>query len=139
MVGTSATSFELGDYACFRIVGDDAEAFLQGQLSNDIRRLATDGSQLSTFNDPQGRVLALLRLFQTAEGIVAALPAPLLDSVTRRLHMFLLRSSAKIEPSPEWRLMGHLGNPPAPRSGPLQDPAFPAQTLQSRDPSRLSR
>lgn len=118
MVDTSATSFELADYACFRVVGNDAEAFLQGQLSNDIRQLATDGSQLSTYNDPQGRVLALIRLFHTADGIVAALPASLFDTVTRRLQMFLLRSHARIEACPEWRLVGRVGDLPAVRSGP---------------------
>jgi folate-binding protein YgfZ len=114
MTDTSVRNFDLGDYACFQVDGDDAVTFLQGQFSNDLGNLPAGSGQLSTFNDPQGRVIAILRLFRVAEGIVAALPATLLDPVVRRLRMFLLRSRASISAPVHWRICGHKGRPPEP-------------------------
>ncbi|MGD8424673.1 MAG: hypothetical protein PVI25_03950 [Gammaproteobacteria bacterium] len=114
MTDTSLRNFDLGDYACFQVDGDDAGTFLQGQLSSDLQNLPAGGGQLSTFNDPQGRVIAILRLFRVAEGIVAAVPATLLDPVVKRLRMFLLRSRASISAPVHWRIYGHTGRPPNP-------------------------
>lgn len=114
MTTASLKNFELGDYACFQVTGDDAVSFLQGQLSNDLETLPPGGGQLSTFNDPQGRVIAILRLFRVQEAIVAALPASLLDPVVSRLRMFLLRARASIDAPAPWRLYGHTGRPPDP-------------------------
>ncbi len=105
-------NFDLGDYACFLVDGDDADTFLQGQLSNDLQKLPAGGGQLSTFNDPQGRVIAILRLFRVTQGIVGAVPAGLLEPVAKRLRMFLLRSRASISTEVPWKLYGHRGRPP---------------------------
>lgn len=108
----TGTPIELGDYACLEISGEDAGAFLQGQLSNDVRQIGPGEGQLSTFNDPQGRVIAILRLFRVPGGFVGALPRPLLEPVARRLGMFLLRARAVITAPAPWRVFGHSGRPP---------------------------
>lgn len=113
MTTGSDTTFPLGDYACIQIDGEDAEAFLQGQLSNDVRAITPGEAQLSTFNDPQGRVVALLRVFRLPAAFVLALPAPLLEPVTRRLRMFLLRARASITAPAPWAISGRTGQPPA--------------------------
>src|SRR5215469_9331756 len=51
-----------------RARGPDALSFLQGQLSNDLTRLAADRSLLAGYHNPQGRVIALLRVLQLAPG-----------------------------------------------------------------------
>jgi folate-binding protein YgfZ len=114
MTKSSSKNFELVDYACFQVEGDDAVSFLQGQLSNDLEALPSGGGQLSTFNDPQGRVIAILRLFRVQEAIIAALPASLLDPVVSRLRMFLLRAQVSISAPAPWQLYGHTGRPPDP-------------------------
>ena len=115
------TPIELGDYACLEISGEDADAFLQGQLSNDVRQICPGEGQLSTFNDPQGRVIAILRLFRAPGGFVGALPRPLLEPVARRLGMFLLRARAVITAPAPWRIFGHSARPPVSAS---DSPAF---------------
>ena len=115
MTHPSLRNFDLGDYACFQVDGDDAEAFLQGQLSNDLQNLPAGSGQLSTFNDPQGRVIAILRFFRVTEGFVAAVPGTLLDPVVKRLRMFLLRSRASVNAPVPWKIYGHRGRPPEPR------------------------
>jgi hypothetical protein len=49
-----------------RARGTDVVQFLQGQLSNDLSRLGPESSLLAGYHNPQGRVLALLRLVHIA-------------------------------------------------------------------------
>jgi len=106
--------FALDDYSCLEITGEDAESFLQGQLSNDVRHLPAGGGHLTTYNDPQGRVIALLRLFRTEAGFIACLPATLAGSVAARLGMFVMRARVSIQPTTHWRLIGVQGDAPVP-------------------------
>ncbi len=97
-------------YGVLHFAGPDARAFLQGQLSNDLALLAADRPLLAGLHSPQGRVLALLRLWPEehgADGVLAALPAELLAGVTTQLRRFVLRSKVTIaNASGVWQLHG---------------------------------
>jgi folate-binding protein YgfZ len=80
-----------------RFSGADAVEFLQGQLSNDIRRLAAGTSLLAAYSSPQGRVIAVLHLIPTAAGVLAVLPRELVEPVRDRLRKFVMRSKVLIE------------------------------------------
>jgi folate-binding protein YgfZ len=80
-----------------RFSGADAVQFLQGQLSNDMRRLAAGTSLLAAYSSPQGRVIAVLHLIPTAAGVLAVLPRELVDPVRDKLRKFVLRSKVLIE------------------------------------------
>lgn len=80
-----------------RIGGEDANRFLQGQLTNDIRLLADGRTQLAALNTPQGRVVALLRLRQTDDGIYALLPQELASTVAAALRRFVLRAKVDLQ------------------------------------------
>jgi len=81
-----------------RFHGSDATAFLQGQLSNDIEALAVGATQLAGYHNPQGRVIALLRLTRAAPGeILAQLPLELVEPVAQRLRRYVLRSKLAID------------------------------------------
>jgi folate-binding protein YgfZ len=79
-----------------RIGGADAAAFLQGQLTNDVRLLADGRTQLAACCTSQGRVIALVRLRQTDDAIYALMPADLLGKVATHLRKFVLRSRVEI-------------------------------------------
>jgi len=49
-------------YGLLSFKGSDASKFLQGQLSNDMNLLDEHSFVLAGYHNPQGRVLALLRL-----------------------------------------------------------------------------
>ncbi|MGH8457403.1 MAG: YgfZ/GcvT domain-containing protein [Stenotrophobium sp.] len=87
----------LGQLAYLHVSGADAEAFLQGQLSSDIRLLTAERAQISSFNSPKGRMLAVLHLFRHGDGVVMELERSLLEPVLKRLRMFVLRSKVMIE------------------------------------------
>ena len=95
-----------------RARGPDAVSFLQGQLSNDLTRLGADHSLLAGYHNPQGRVIALLRVLQAApDDLLAVLPRELIAPVVTRLTKFILRAKVKLaDESQQWRIDGVLLN-----------------------------
>jgi folate-binding protein YgfZ len=87
----------LEDFGVLRFQGADARKFLQGQLSNDIGRLAAGTILRAGLHNPQGRTVALLWLAARAENeILAVLPRELVDTVASQLRKYLLRSKLVI-------------------------------------------
>jgi hypothetical protein len=107
-MSTNWNLVSLGDLGVLRFRGADAVRFLQGQVSNDVERLSAERSQLAGYHNPQGRVIALLRLVQLApDDVVAILPRELIATVAGRLGKFVLRAKVKIaDDSTEWRVQG---------------------------------
>lgn len=87
----------LDHFALIRVRGSEAREFLQGQLSNDIRRVTAGQGQLTSYNSPKGRVLAILQAFEHDGCIHLILPRDLLEPVLRRLRMFVLRADVTLE------------------------------------------
>jgi tRNA-modifying protein YgfZ len=98
----------LDDLGVLRLRGPDAVRFLQGQVSNDVEKLTAERSQLAGYHNPQGRVIALIRLVQlAADDVLAVLPRELVASVASRLTKFVLRAKVKItDESSGWRVTG---------------------------------
>ena len=94
-----------------RFRGPDAARFLQGQLSNDIGRLRTQPALLAGLHDPQGRVLAILRLVALEENdLLALLPRELAPSIQRHLQKFVLRAKLTVSiADTEWQAYGLCG------------------------------
>ena len=80
-----------------RVSGPDAISFLQGQLSQDIEPLGIGGHAWAFLLEPQGKVVAFLRVERTADdAIELATDAPAADVVTR-IERYKLRVKATIE------------------------------------------
>lgn len=91
------------------VEGPDAQAFLQGQLSQDILTLAVGQAAPALLLSPQGKLVALLRVLRTGE------QAYLLDvdagwggGVVERLRRFMLRTDCQVEPR-DWRCVAVRG------------------------------
>ncbi len=90
-----------------RIEGADARAFLQGQLSNDLRLLTPAASLLTSYNSPQGRVIALPRLIERDQEMFAILPRELIGKVIERLRKYVLRAKVVLsDVSEEFFVLG---------------------------------
>ena len=77
--------------------GADAAAFLQGQLSNDVRAVQPARAQLSSYNSAKGRMLAVLHVLRTADdAFLLEVHRGVLDAVLKRLRMFVLRSKVTL-------------------------------------------
>ena len=99
--------------ALIEVTGEDAQEFLQGQLSNDLDAIGAGekSCQLNAYCNPKGRVLALIRLVKCAAGFQMIVPAELADNLVRRLTMYVLRAKVKIARKPEIPLLGRIGPP----------------------------
>lgn len=77
--------------------GPDAESFLQGQLSQDVAGLAVGESTLSFLLQPQGKVVALVRVRRdAADRFVLDVDAGWGAAVVERLNRFRLRVKCEI-------------------------------------------
>ncbi len=98
---------DLSHYGLISVHGEDAATFLQGQLTNDIRKVDDAHSQLSGLCNPKGRLLATFRVFRRGDSYYLCLPASMLEDVLRRLRMFVLRSRVTLEDASDTFV--HLG------------------------------
>ena len=107
---STSSLFRLPQLGLIRARGEDAQAFLQGQLSNDVRQLAPDRAQLSGYCSPKGRLLAVLTVLMLADDAFAlVLPRSLVAPTSKRLKMFVLRSKVALDEAPEFQLAGRFG------------------------------
>jgi folate-binding protein YgfZ len=109
---SALSTVSLDELGVLRARGPDAVSFLQGQLSNDLARLSAERSLLAGYHNPQGRVIAVLRLLQLApDDLLAVLPRELIPPVAARLSKFILRAKVKLaDESPQWRVSGLLAS-----------------------------
>ncbi|HEV2285326.1 MAG TPA: hypothetical protein VGR80_04720, partial [Steroidobacteraceae bacterium] len=119
----------LAHLGVLRACGRDVVAFLQGQLSADLAALTRERSLLAGCHNPQGRVLALMRLFEREPGeVLALLPRELIGPIVARLRGFVLRSRVELtDESAAWRIEGLVG-PDTPAE---PAPAFASQLPQA--------
>jgi folate-binding Fe-S cluster repair protein YgfZ len=76
--------------------GADATTFLQGQLSQDLATLSTDG-EWSLLLAPDGLVITSLFIAPTPDGYTLTVPRALGDVALTRLRRFLLRTACTLE------------------------------------------
>ncbi len=87
---------DLSHLSLIAVAGTDAVSFLQGQLTNDIRQVDRAHSQLSAYCNPQGRMLAVLRVLRRGNTFLLQLPASLRDAIMARLRMYVLRAKVQL-------------------------------------------
>lgn len=110
-VALTGTVFaDLSRNGLLAVRGKDAESFLQGQFTNDVVHLNEGRSQLNGYCSPKGRLLANFRIWRDADGFLLSLPRTMLESLTKRLQMFVMRSAVTLEDASErWVRIGVSG------------------------------
>lgn len=90
--------------ACLSVTGKDATAFLQGQISIDMRELVyaqeTGRASLATRLDLKGRVVAVFWVAAVADGYRLLLPSSMVDTLLADLGKYIVFSKATIERLP---------------------------------------
>ena len=84
-------------YKLIRVTGSDAGEFLQGQLTQDMERVAQTGSLPAAWCNPKGRVVTLLRILMIDGGYGVVLPASMAKSVRDRLTVFRFRADVGLD------------------------------------------
>jgi len=93
----AAVVCDLTPLAVLKISGEDAGAFLQGQLSCDVVALPPGEARYATFNSPKGRMLANLVLWRDGLGFRALVAGDIALATLKRLAMYVLRSKVALE------------------------------------------
>ena len=88
---------DLSDRGLLKVSGEDAETFLQNQLTNDIRNVKETSHQESAWCSPKGRIIANFRIFKRGDSFLLDLSADLVEHVTKKLRMYVMMSKVTIE------------------------------------------
>ena len=101
----------LTDWGVIRAVGEDARAFLHGQLTQDMLHLDAASARLAGYCSAKGRLLASFVVWQRGPAeVLLACSADLLPATLKRLSMFVLRAKCKLsDASADLPLFGLAG------------------------------
>lgn len=88
---------DLSHLGLLRLTGEDTRAFLQGQVTNDVRQVSARHSQLSGVCSPKGRMIANFRLFERDGDLYLQLPRERAEVVAKRLRLYILRAKVVLE------------------------------------------
>lgn len=80
-----------------RARGSERVPFLQGQVSSDVRALTEGAGQASLLLTAQGRVEAIVALYDAGDTIEVATEAEHADAVRARLERFLIADDVELE------------------------------------------
>ncbi len=105
---------DLSHNALYGVTGDDAGAFLHGQLTNDVQALGEGAAQWNGWCSPKGRLLASFLLLRAPSRYLLLLPAEIAAATMKRLAMFVLRSKVKIADASEELVRFGVGGKAAP-------------------------
>lgn len=79
------------------VQGDDAESYLQSQMSNQIAGLAVGASRWSLVLEPTGKLIAVVRVTRFEDSVFVLDTEPeMLEAVVARLNRFKIRVKADI-------------------------------------------
>jgi tRNA-modifying protein YgfZ len=88
---------DLSHFGLIKVSGSEAQTFLQGQLTNDVRQVTETESQLTALCSAKGRIIINFRLFKRDKAYYLFLPQESLEATLKRLRMYVLRADAKLE------------------------------------------
>lgn len=87
----------LEDRGVIAVAGEDRAAFLQGLVSNDLRRVTPDHAVYALFLTPQGKFLHDFRIAESDGALLLDPEADRREEFLRRLRMYKLRSKITLE------------------------------------------
>ena len=104
------------------VEGPDREAFLQGQLTQDVRGLAPGTSRLAAGLTPKGKVLFFATLLAEPERLQLVLSLPAVSSVVAHLSRYAAFQKATVRDESSGYVLAelygaHAGSVPVPEGG----------------------
>ena len=90
---------DLSHFDLIQFAGEDAQSFLQGQLSCDVSQVSSSATPVATYGgycNPKGRLLASFLLWHDNSGYLMQLPSALRAGIQKRLSMYVLRAKVRV-------------------------------------------
>jgi hypothetical protein len=88
---------DLSHFGLIEVAGEDAMTLLQGQVTNDMREVNANHSNLCGWCNVKGRMLANFRVFKRGDAYYLQTPKAHVESVIKRLRMYVLRSKVELK------------------------------------------
>jgi hypothetical protein len=120
----------LSDRAILSVSGPETKSFLQGLVTNDVTKLATDRPLYAALLTPQGKVLFDFILSEVNGDVLIDCAAASAEAVLKRLTMYRLR--AKVDLKRRDDLAVHWSNDEFP--GSRRDPRLPELGWRASSP-----
>jgi len=107
---TAAVLVPLTHAGVIKVSGDDAQSFLNTQLTSDVVQVTPGTAQYSGYCTPKGRLLATFLVCQYGSDYLLLLPHEIAESIAESLQRYVLRAKVKIElASDAFGLLGVAG------------------------------
>lgn len=106
----------LADRAVLEIRGEDARGFLQGLITNDVRRLSPTSAIYAALLTPQGKVVCDFFLYEEESCLLLECSRAGVADLQKRLSRYRLRARVEILSHDEWNVAvgNDLGRPDTP-------------------------
>lgn len=91
--------YPVAHLAVITISGIDAAQFLQGQITCNVHEITATQSSLGAMCTPKGRVISTFLLAKSGDDFLLILPVELLETVKKRLSMYVLRAKVTLTDS----------------------------------------
>jgi tRNA-modifying protein YgfZ len=88
--------YALTHLAILKVSGNDATKLLQGQVTCNVNDLSETKGSLAAMCNPKGRAIATFFMVKKEDIFLLVLPVELLETVKKKLQMYILRSDAKV-------------------------------------------
>ncbi len=87
---------DLSTLGIIRASGEEAQSFLHGQFTNDLNKVSSSISQISSYCNPKGRMLSIFRIYKRNDDYFLILPRDVLEPTIKKLTMFKLMSKVDL-------------------------------------------
>jgi folate-binding protein YgfZ len=91
--------YPIAHLAVLTVSGKEAGQFLQGQMTCNVQDVTATHSSLGAICNPKGRTITTFLLCITGDDFLLVLPKELLETVKKRLSMYVLRSKVTLTDS----------------------------------------
>lgn len=91
------TISQLNSLAVIKVSGNDAEKFLQGQLTCDIREITAEHNSLGAYCNIQGRVIATFRIFKLNTDYYLLTPNSMVNMLIETLKKYIIIAKVSLE------------------------------------------
>jgi folate-binding protein YgfZ len=129
----AAVLVPLTHIGAIEVSGDDAQRFLNTQLTSDLAQVTANAAQYSGYCSPKGRLLATFLVVLRGNDYLLMLPREITGSVADRLKRYVLRAKVNVETrSDDYALLGIAGPKAASVIGQVLGQA-PADSMQAAE------
>lgn len=111
-LNTQGGCVDLSSRAKFRLTGADRVRYLNGQVTNDVRRLSADESMYACVTDAKGRIAGDVFIHAEGDSLLIDAEAALREALAMRLERYIVADDVTLEDVTEdHRLVHVFGSP----------------------------